>query len=205
VLAVLSAAAAATVWWARRHGRRGAHLVAASLLALTLAAALYVDLPVDKFKRYDHLPLLLPLLGVAVLVPISRRGSLAAFAIVLVIQGGTAIAWNRAFHRALPASSPPGYHGHDGQTWFAHMRAVRRQSPRACAYVFTLDELAHGRFQLEIPAALWSELPGAVVIGDPAAIKDWPRPLPVEPFVRTGLRGCEWLSTGARRKLATSP
>ncbi len=192
-----------------RRGRWRPHLVGATLLALLVTAACYVDLPIDKFKRYDFLPTLFILLAAAVVGEIgphtSRRlriGAATSVAALVVVQAVVAVRWNRDFHARLSGMTPTSYHGPDGETWFAFMRRVRRQAPGACHHVFALDELAHGRFQREIPAALWSELPAPLVLGEPSEMATWQRPLPMLPLAAQGqLTGCEWLSPGARRLL----
>jgi hypothetical protein len=179
-----------------------AHLLAASLALCLLGAAAYVDLPSDKYKRYDFLP---PLAAVAVGSSRVRRLGPVLLGVAFALGLGHAVVRVRASHAALPQRLPPGYHGRGGETWFAHLRRLRHESPQACGFVFALDELAHARYQLEIQAALWSELPAPRVVGDPAVVATWPRPLPVVAPAALRPRPCERLSEAARRTLAPEP
>ncbi len=198
-LCILSARQAA------RSNHWQTHLLAVCLLAFTAATALYVDLPEDRFKRYDYLPVLLPLLAAALVGAIDASRAwlqrmAALVTVLIVIQGAAALRHNRIWHAQLPSARPANYVAHGGETWFAYMRRLHQSSPGICVFVFGFDELSHARFQLEIVAALRSELPAAVVLGDPALMKTWDRPLPMVSLASAGasLRGCEWLSDGAR-------
>ena len=106
-----------------------------------------------------------------------------------------AIASHGHFRAALVQAQPPGYHTRDGETWFAFARRLRARTPDRCGYLFTFEEVRHARYQLEIPAALWSELPGAAVLDVPPDAAAWRRPLPAAPAAP---RGCEWVSPAAR-------
>lgn len=175
------------------------HLVAAGLLFCFLGAALYVDLPADKYKRYDFLA---PL--AALVLANGRRARLGPILLGAVILLGTshAVVRVRAAHAALALREPDGYHGRGGETWFTHFRRLHRASPQACGFVFAFDELAHARYQLEIQAALWSELPAPRVLGEPSLVAGWPRPLPVVRPSASTPRPCEVVSAAAQRLLA---
>jgi hypothetical protein len=196
VLAVALAASVITFRQARRSGRLAGHLLVATTTALLIASALYVDLPVDKYKRYDFLPLMAAL-GLAaafsLIHTLQRRwillGPLLAVQLVLVI-----VSHNR-FRATLASAQPPGYHTRDGETWFAFARRLRARASDRCGYLFAFSEVQHARYQLEIPAVLWSELPGAAVVNVPPEASAWRRPLPLP---RSAPRGCEWVSPAAR-------
>jgi hypothetical protein len=202
VLAGALAAAVVTGRWARRSQVLAGHLIAATTAALLVASALYVDLPVDKYKRYDFLPLLLSLALAAALGRwrSSPRRRWLLLAPLLALQVTLAGFTHARFRAALAAARPAGYHTRDGETWFAFARHLRARTRDRCGYLFTFAEVQHARYQLEIPAALWSELPGARVLDAPPEAASWRRPLPLAPAPVT-LRGCEWLSPDAELEL----
>ncbi len=111
-----------------------------------------------------------------------------------------------AKHPATVAANPgrvPGYHGTADGAYLRHFRGLRRQHPEACAFVFDLDELAHGRWNPDITGLLWAELPSHIVLAAPSTASTWPRPVrtltPDE--ARGRFSGCEWLSEAAKRRL----
>ncbi len=232
---VLTAALAGAVVSFRRASRRGSwrgHLVIATAAALLLSAALYVDLPVDKYKRYDFVPLLAVLALAAALgtglegqparaapAPDPRPARRSRWASrwtasrspALVLVGGLlaaqltlALVAHARFRTQLAAARPPGYHGRGGETWFAFARRLRDRTPAACGYLFAFFEVQHARYQLEIPAALWSELPGASVLGAPPEVETWRRPLPPRPLeaAPASIPPCAWISPEAQALLA---
>jgi hypothetical protein len=183
--------------------------LSAAFLALTLASAIYLDLPVDKYKRYDYIPMFLSLGAAALAAYLSQRevflrktNAILGVALVLVLgaQGLLAHRWNRQWYDKLPTSTPVNYLGHEKQTWFAYFRSLRKAHPDACSFVLAFDEVKNGRYQLEIPAALLSELPYAVVVGAPSQVAGWPRPLPLNDG-SAGERSrqpCAWVSPVAQ-------
>ena len=192
-----------------RKGNGGpVHFIAAAFLFMTLMAAIYLDLPVDKYKRYDYIPAFISLAFAVVArhatssrLRKNTRIFICVAASILVGQGVAAFRWNRQWYAKLPSTTPKDYAGHGNQTWFAYMRETGRQAPNACSFVFSFDEVLHARYQLEITAALLSELRQPKIIGAPPSAREWPRRLPLadSKTVAAGLRGCEWLSPGARR------
>ncbi len=199
---IIALAAAVLTWRHARHTRiPTAHLIAATAAALLVASALYVDLPVDKYKRYDFLPLVIALALAAALgrTRAARRPWLV-LAPLLGLQVFLAAFSHSHFTAALATAQPAGYYTRDGETWYAFARRLRARTRDRCGYLFTFPEVQHARYQLEIPAALWSELPGAQVLDAPAEAATWRRPLPVAPAAPT-LRGCEWLSTDSRNTM----
>jgi hypothetical protein len=181
--------------------------VAAAFFALTVMSAIYLDLPVDKYKRYDYIPMFLSLGCAATAAHIAGRKVFAhrtnwilAGALSLLLGGQILVAyrWNREWYAKFP--SPANYAGHDKQTWFAYMRSLRNAHPDACSFVFAFEDVKNGRYQLEIPAALYSELPHPVIVGAPPAAAHWPRPLPLDAGTanRNSLQSCAWNSIAAQ-------
>jgi hypothetical protein len=186
--------------------------LAVAFLLLTAATVIYLDVPADKYKRYDYLPIFASLGIPAVCLGIERwftkhgvwRGGirhacLVTLCFLILAQGVLGYRWNRQWYQTLRAD-PSGYLGQAGQTWLAFLRSVRRQDPQACFYVFAFSDVANGQYQLEIPAALSAELARARVIGAPHEAHFWGRPLPLADagFVKATLRGCEWISPRAQ-------
>jgi len=194
-----------------RKGNGGPlHFIAAAFLLMTLMAAIYLDLPVDKYKRYDYIPAFISLAFAVLARPATSSGLrknarifVCLAAAILVGQGVAAFRWNRQWYAKLPSTAPKDYAGHGNQTWFAYMRETGRQTPNACSFVFSFDEVSHARYQLEITASLLSELRQPEVIGAPPSAREWPRRLPLADTrsAAASLRGCEWLSPGAKRLL----
>jgi hypothetical protein len=191
----------------RARFSRGTQFVAAAFFGLTMASAIYLDLPVDKYKRYDYIPMCLSL-GCAALaahivarkVFLHRTNSILAAALFLLLGGQSLVAyrWNREWYAKFP--SPANYAGHGTQTWFAYMRSLKKTHPAACSFMFAFDEVKNGRYQLEIPAALYSELPNPMIVGAPPGAAQWPRPLPLYTGTATqnSLRSCAWASPSAQ-------
>jgi hypothetical protein len=179
------------------------------LLVFTVGTSFYLDLMIDKYKRYEYLPQLVALIAIgaagrAAGRPLAWVGG-AALGIGVLVQASAAVAWNAAWHRELPNQKPPGYLGPGTTSWYGHLRGIRDRNPAACAYVFAFDELAHARWQSEITAALHAELRSFVVVGDPAVTRGWPRPLVVTAPAEVRLRGCEWISPAARARIPGPP
>ena len=186
------------------------HFVAAAFLLMTMTAAIYLDLPVDKYKRYDYVPAFISLAFAVIASYATRNRSLRSARIftclavaILVGQSVTAYRWNRHWYAKLPSTAPKDYVGHGSQTWFAYMRELRHKAPDACSFVFSFGELVQARYQLEITASLLSELRQPKVIGAPPNAGAWPRRLPLADSrsLAANLRGCEWLSPDAGRLL----
>ncbi len=207
----LLAVGLATAWAtarARRTGRWHLQVVLTVSLGLLIATALYVDLPADKHKRYDFVPLIACFLGAAAwgefeLRKHNKAWGPAALALLCMLQFIWVVAGARAIRKELPQREPLGYHARGEVPWFVYFRQLRRAHPHACRFTFSFDETwAHARYQLEIPAGLWSELPDHRLVGDPTRISDWPRPVKmVSPQELEPALGCEWRDAG----LATRP
>jgi hypothetical protein len=196
----------------RRRVNVRVRFLSVAFLCLTAATVIYLDVPADKYKRYDYLPIFASLA-----IPVAclglerwfaskgvwrggiRRLCLAVVCVLVLAQGVAAYRWNRQWYLAL-RDDPSDYRGRAGQTWLAFLRSVRRQDPTACFYVFAFSEMANGQYQLEIPAALSAELARARVIGAPQDAHFWGHPLPLADaaFVKANLRGCEWVSPQAQ-------
>lgn len=185
--------------------------VAAAFFALTMASAIYLDLPIDKYKRYDYIPMCFSLGCAAMAAHLAAREVFAhrtnwilAGALSLLVGGQCLVAyrWNREWYAKFP--SPANYAGHDQLTWFAYMRFLKKAHPEACSFVLAYDEVKNGRYQLEIPAALFSELPHPLIVGAPPAAAQWPRPLPLDhgTVTQRSLEFCTWVSPTAQALLA---
>ena len=198
-LLVLAAVAAAWSWWRARTTRKwqGA-VVWVSLVAILVATALYVDLPADRYKRYDFVPLFICVGGVFAMswVKGARLRMAMSFGVGALVLASlwTTIAEARAHRQRLPQTQPTNYQGHGNEPWFVHFRRLRAEHPTACLFTLPLDaSLLHGRYQLEIPAALWAELPDHQLVGDPELVKDWPVKVKVvSPSDLKPAKSCEW-------------
>jgi 4-amino-4-deoxy-L-arabinose transferase-like glycosyltransferase len=196
---VLAAVAAAWSWWrARTTGKWRGAVAWVSLVAILVATALYVDLPADRYKRYDFVPLFF-CVGAAFVTSWMKGArlrigmSVVAGALVLASLW-LSVSEARAYRRRLPQTQPANYQGRGHEPWFVYFRRLRTDHPQACLFTLPLDaSLLHGRYQLEIPAALWAELPDHQLVGDPELIKDWP--VKVKVVLPTDLKpakSCEW-------------
>jgi len=210
---LVAGSAAAASFWARIHD--GASLrrirvatVLIVLLALTLVTAVYVDLPSDKYKRYEYVPLLLSVLGAAVVGsglgflarPFWRRATAVFLTLAVVSQIALVLGHARRYRTEIESRQPPGYHGRDGVPWYVYFRRLRSETPDRCVYLFTQDELSHGRYQLEIAAGLWDALPDHRVIGEPGAGEDWRVKVNRLGIAEArGLRSCMWRSPGVEK------
>ena len=207
---------AATLWSYRRRCW-GPHLFTTSLLLFTVLTALYRDVAYAYLKRTDFVPLLAAFLFITSAQAFSsstrlRRIALFALALLVAAQTFAAWRWRRAeavTYATLDATvigrRVPGYHGIPGEgSFFRHFRTLRQANPSACAFVFDASEVAHGRWNPDITASIWSELPAHYVVGNPAELGTWRRKLRVlDPrSARTVLSGCEWISPAAQRTLA---
>jgi hypothetical protein len=201
-----------SILFCRRFGRSSKFL-AAAFLALTLSSAAYLDFPADKYKRYDYIPMLASLGLAAAAGSVANRRTgwsrhLVWPAILSIVAGQLVVGhhWNRQWYAKLQTSSPPGRAGHGNQTWFAYLRSLRETNNNVCSFVFAFNEVAQANSNLEILAALVSELPQPLVVGAPPAAKQWLRPLPLVSAaeVTAGPRTCQWISPRARLELAQS-
>jgi hypothetical protein len=191
---------------ALKRGSSAPHVLAASLALVTVLTPLYIDVPFRYLIRYDYLPLLLVPLGAWALA--SRpRSSAAALGALVALQLVLALGWDRSFLAARPRLASwvgpipdDGWYGRDGQSYFAFFRAVGGRAPGACRYVFRLEEMRFGDWQFDVLAALWSELPRHLLIGDPAVIARWrfkPNLATREAAAPLVAEPCAWLSPDA--------
>ncbi len=207
-----------TVWLVRRK-EIAPHLFAATLLLFTILTSLYRDVEYAYLKRTDFLPLLGVLLASAAIGPTFANararpglkwGLAGALALLVAQQSASALLWRTqevasyaTLDNTILQGRVPGYHGTADGSYLRHLRAIRQQHPEACAFVFDLDELAHGRWNPDITGLLWAELPSHVVLAALGTASTWPRPVrtltPDEARGRFG--GCEWLSEAAKRRL----
>ncbi|MGB8295713.1 MAG: hypothetical protein WCG85_09835 [Polyangia bacterium] len=207
----------AATLWSFRQRRWGPHLFATSLLLFSVLTALYRDVPYAYLKRTDFVPLLaafLLLTSADALFGSTRLRKIAVFALALLIaaQGFAAWRWRRAeaasyatLDETVLGRRIPGYHGVPGEgSFFRHFRALRQANPSACAFVFDVSEVEHGRWNPDITASIWSELPAHYIMGNPAQMSTWPRRMRVLDPQSAGkvLSGCEWISPAAQRSLA---
>jgi hypothetical protein len=196
----------------RRRLSRRTKFIVASLVLLTSSAAVYLDLPGDKYMRYDYLPMLL-CLGLVV-VGAWVRESVASFrwhrqvflcSLLALNAGQVALAYhaNRQWHDRLTTTPAGRRIGNGGQTWYSVVRSLRRAAPESCSFIFTFDEVAAAKDNIEVLASLFSELPDPQVIGAPPSAKTWPRTLPLASPAELAARwrGCEWVSAAARSQL----
>ena len=200
------------VLFRRRFGRQS-RLLAVAFLGLTLSSAVYLDFPADKYKRYDYVPMLASLGLAAVAGYWTNRASTARWSrhlvwpVILGVVAGQSVAayrWNRQWYANLPTTRPLNRAGHGGETWFAYLRELRKSNREACSFVLAFDEVAYANSNLEILAALVSELPVPIVVGAPLAAQKWLRPLPTASAaeVMAAARSCQWISPSARLELA---
>jgi hypothetical protein len=196
----------------RRRFSRRAQFVVMGFLLLTLSAAIYLDLPADKYKRYDYLPMLVSLAITVVAAWVIRREGrgrwprrVLMFGLVALVTGQLVVAyhWNRQWYARLTTGPAAKRLGHGRKTWFAYTRSLGRAAPSACSFVFAFDEVSGAKDNLEILAALLSELPDPLVIDAPPTAPAWPRPLPLSSAAELAAhgRGCEWLSPAARSRM----
>lgn len=183
---LVAGSAAVASFWARikdtaAPARIRVAVILIVLLALTVVTAVYVDLPSDKYKRYEYVPLLLSLFGAAVIGSdlglfartFWRRAAAVFLALAVVSQIASVLGHARRYRAEIETRQPTGYHGRDGMPWYVYFRRLRSETPDRCVYVFSQDELSHGRYQLEIAAGLWDALPDHRVLGEPGAGEDW--------------------------------
>lgn len=209
----------ASTWqsWRTRQGTM--HLLAATLVLFTLATAIYRDVEYAYLKRFNFLPLLLVLMVAGALGrwrdrPRRAEWAIAALLIVLTVTQSTlALDWNRRRYDSYPelfdynpaVHTDMGTDERNGQSWFAYFRRLRRQYPAACRFIFSLAEVADAKWNVDISATLYSELPTHLVLGDPEAVREWRFPPHVTPAATAraaGLsEGCAWVSRDAQRIL----
>ena len=106
-------------------------------------------------------------------VAVAARIALVALAVLVAAQAFAAWRWRRAEARSYATLDEtiigrrlPGYHGIPGEgSFFRHFRALRQANPSACAFVFDASEVAHGRWNPDLTANIWSELPAHYIVG----------------------------------------
>jgi len=206
--ALLFVGAVVARWRKRAH--TGLVFVAFTLLAFTCVTSLYHDLLIEKYKRYDFLPLLV-FLSVAALIgcaqrfhrPLARAAMIAAVA-VIGLQTAGAVGNNRQWHAELPFF-PRGlneYYGRDGVSWIGYFRKLERAQPSACRFVFGIDEFSGIRWNHEVTAGLATQLPAYAFVGWPNDVFKWKYKPPLLTPPATGeLRDCDVISPRARVQL----
>jgi hypothetical protein len=209
--------AAVATWWSLRTKRWASHLFAVLLLGMTLLTALYRDVEYAYLKRTDFVPMIMAFLvlaaaGATSLSARKQRLLVVALGAMLVWQVATGLRWRShevatyetLDNTVLGGRRTPGYHGLPPEgSFLRHFRSLREKNPRACAFVFDLPEVQHGRWNPDLSGSLWSEIPQHYVLVAPSAMNAWPRRLrALDPgHAGAALSGCEWLSESAKRRL----
>jgi hypothetical protein len=205
--------------WCYGQRRWGPHMLAASLLLFTMLTALYRDVPYAYLKRTDFAPLLAAFLfaSLARFLPSARPRRVAGAVMTLVVAAQLLATWSWrqaeaktyiTLDKTVLGRAIPGYHGVPGEgSFLRHFRALREANPSACAFVFDASEIAYGRWNPDITANIWSELPSHYIIGNPSQMATWPRTMRVlDPrSASKALSGCEWISPAARHTLHQLP
>lgn len=201
---------AVVAWW-RKRAQAALVLVAFTLLALTVATSLYHDLLIEKYKRYDFLPLLAALAVAATVGSAQRlhrvltRVAIVGAVVTIGLQTAGAVATNRQWHQDLPFM-PRGlneYYGREGLSWIGYFRKLARSQPTACRFVFGIDEFSGIRYNNEVSAGLATQLPAYAMVGFPGQVFKWKfKPTLIEPSRRDLLRDCDVISPRARIALS---
>jgi MFS family permease len=212
----LVAIAIAATFWSRKTKKWTAHFFAILLLAMILLTSLYRDVEYAYLKRTDFVPILLVLLAMAAVgartLTARTRHALAIFlGLVVAWQTVSGLLWRShevATYETLDTTAlqhrVPGYHGIPGEgSFWNHFRSLRERNPKACAFVFDLSDVIHGRWNPDLTGVIRSELPEHFVLAEPSTMRSWPRPLHALAIsqARDVLRGCEWISPEAERRL----
>jgi hypothetical protein len=216
--ALLLAALALATWWSWRRRRWPLHVLAASACLFCAVTPLYKDVEYRYLIRYDFLPPIAVLLIAGACGEwraraswrVGRASLAAALGAIVFVQCALAGRWDQhrlANYPTLPTWLGPhprdGWYGREGKSWYAYFRGVRLLHPGACRHVLALDEIADGRWNLDVVGSLWSELPAHEVIA-PGGVKGWRfPPRTVEPAAAAKYRddGCTVFSDDARRVL----
>ncbi len=213
---------AAATWWSRRVRRWPLHVLAATMCLFSFVTPFYKDVEYRYLIRYDFLPPIVVMLIAGAygefktdsLRRKTRYALIAALSMIVIAQSALDVRWDRARlggYASLATWLGPhpksGWYGRDGKSWYGYFRSVRLARPDACRQVFALDEIADGRWNLDIVGSLWSELPKHEVIAPPGAVDKWRfPPRPVDPAVAINYLndGCSVLTEDARRILTTT-
>jgi hypothetical protein len=206
----------------RARGGRQIHFLALILVLFTVLTGYYQIAEADNIKRFDFVPLTVAFLAVAywratdgVGVKLGRRS--APILVLLLVCGEAAGAshWWRVTMSTPPTPlsnwvwgehPAPAVVGSSQQSWYRRIAEVKQSKPGACRYVFDAHEMEAGRWWLEIPALLWSEMHDTHrVLAERAVQLHWSRPphfTTVEEFIRDpSLLDCAWFSEAARARL----
>ena len=200
----------AAIGWLRKQLDGGVVLVLFTLLAFTVVTSLYHDLLLEKYKRYDFLPLLV-FLAIAAAVGGFERfrravvgGAVAAMLVVIVAQTATAMANTYEWHEQLPFF-PRGlndYYGRDRLSWIGYFRMLHRSNPQACRFVFATSDFPGIRWNHEVTAGLATQLPAYAMVGTWGDIAKWKfKPFLIPPMSSDRLRPCDLVSPAARALL----
>ena len=213
----------ATRWaWKSKHW--AAHLLAATMLMLTLSTSLHKDLEeYTGLKRYDCVPLIATFLLAILLGELRKRETLrkVAFAIVVVVALVTPVqfalglrwsikeqaryvttaSWNRFPH------PEPMQFGREGRSWFKYFHDLGRAHRDACTVVLSYGEIADSTWNFDITGSLYSEVRDHVVVVDDDMLARFrPTARRVVPhLVRVAdakIPACAWVSPAASELLA---
>jgi hypothetical protein len=224
VLLVIVAAFVAATWGAWRARRWDLHVLALTLLVLTLVTPLYHDNTEWRYLvRFDFWPILGVLLLAALLGWV--RQFAAPWTVAAAVLLSLLVAWNvvggeewaqrtRRSHATLTdwtgrTHQDPAFYGRDGLPWFEFFRDVHQVAPHACRYVLALGETIEGWWNPDLTGSMFSELRGGpvVLVGEPSWVgrSRYYQPQVVRPddAVKRKLvgQGCEWISRDASRLL----
>lgn len=221
-LAMLAVLVWATRWgWKTRQW--AAHLLAATLLMLTLSTSLHRDLEqYAGLKRYDCVPLLAFFLLAILLGELFRAGrrrlgaGLAAIiALVIPLQLALGLRWSiKEQARYVTTSSwnsfphpEPMQFGREGKSWFKYFRDLDRAHRDACTVVLSYGEIADSTWNFDITGSLYSEVHDHMVVIDDDMLRRFqPTARRVVPhLVRVGdahVPACAWISPAAHELLA---
>jgi hypothetical protein len=212
MLVVLLTIALFGIWRLLRDGDPVLHWLSLSLLVITVVTLFYQDVDYGALKRFDFLPLFLILIaGMSFAGQRVPKLPVASVLLALVLVQST-LAWRaiRARQRQFPTLETrldfphpaPSWYGQGGRSWYAHFSHLRDEHPDACRFVLAEAEVDEGKWWLEIPTAVLSELRAPVLLGVPGASSHWRVPLttlsPAQAAARGLIEPCAYVSPDAR-------
>ena len=166
---------------AQRTGRWDLQLLALSLFLFTLVTPLYHDNSEWRYLvRFDFWPILLALLGAALLGVLARSPqakalAMGALVVLIVWNARGAVEYGRHARRLHPSlrtwNALPhpevAFYGRDGMSWFQFFRGIREVAPNACRYLLAFGEASEGWWNPDLMGSLLSELRAPVfLVGD---------------------------------------
>lgn len=214
------------VWatrWSLRTRHLAPHILAATLLLLTLATSIHKDeVEYTGLKRYDFAPLLLVFLAAFVLDGLRKyygrdrlaKASLTLIAAVVAAQLALGLRWTvheQARYKttsswsSLPHPEPMQL-GREGKSFFRYFRDLERDHRDACTLVLSYGEIADSTWNFDITGALYSEVHSHLVLADDAMLARYrPSYRRVVPhFAKLAdarIPACAWVSEEARELL----